>query len=931
MRILLLFFTIIFSLGCNDKKESASDDTTKESSPETKTGFMLKGKHNFNKGDIHRSELEVKVIDGNMKMTIPSGQEIDGIWNMEVSKRIDVEVLETSESKATKYKINIVKDTRIMSQKIAGNLNEQETPNPLTGKTIIGEKKSDVWSFRLEKDDATTEELKALKKIEKNLFKDGEFDYPETPISVGETWSIPKSKLTNFLGGDSPIESGSGSLKLIEILNDKNKKRALIALSIQAKTVPDETGLTMEMSMEGQYYRDLENFIDVDFDMKGQLKASGELPTPDGSKILVIMEGPSTMTSTQIINPEEIAVEPVAEAQPNEEKESYEEEVETVEPLIEFRTWTAINGKKVEAEFVSNEEGIVKLKLNSGKIFEVPANKLSKEDNEFIGSLAKTEGVNLFELEIRDSDGLAYIKDSDTPYTGKMFLLWKNGKKDVSNYKNGELDGFSIKWHENGQKMTEGNWKNDKPVKGSVKYWNSKGEPVDSWLEAHAKAQPNEKKKDFKEGLIPSKQDLRHKIIDNEAVIISCNKNATGSITIPEKINGHAVTLIQSSAFNDCNKLTAVHIPNGVTSIGEKAFQNCLSLKSVFIPNTITKIGRSAFRGCEKLEKIIIPDSVTSTSGGIVAIEADTFYDCKSLRNVIIPNSVTKIGSSAFSGCESLEEIIIPDSVNIIGNYAFSGCSTITRIQIPDGVTIIDSGSFQFCDNLNTIEIPDSVTSIGNGAFLFSKNLTEITIPKSLTSIGKEAFHSCWRIKSLTIPKGVINIGENAFYGNDLLSDLIFLGDAPETEGDIFCEQTTPIIYRKPEAKGWTDKWSDRPVELISQNSDKQKQPVPSEEVKLISENVHADKLEFRGFESIAYLIDSNIPYTGSSTEFYKNGEKKTAKKWKNGKLDGLSTSWHENGKKKEELNYKDDEAISVRYWNNKGEEVDSLEEAEAE
>ena len=102
MRILLLFFTIIFSLGCNDNKESASYDTSKESSPEPKTGFMLKGKHNLNKGDIHRSELEVKVIDGNMKMTIPSGQEIDGIWNMEVSKRIDMEVLETSESKTTK-------------------------------------------------------------------------------------------------------------------------------------------------------------------------------------------------------------------------------------------------------------------------------------------------------------------------------------------------------------------------------------------------------------------------------------------------------------------------------------------------------------------------------------------------------------------------------------------------------------------------------------------------------------------------------------------------------------------------------------------------------------------------------------------------------------------------------------------------------------
>ena len=60
----------------------------------------------------------------------------------------------------------------------------------------------------------------------------------------------------------------------------------------------------------------------------------------------------------------------------------------------ELRTWTAVNGKEVEAEFVSNEKGIVKLKLKSGKVFEVPANKLSKKDNEFISSLAKPEVVN---------------------------------------------------------------------------------------------------------------------------------------------------------------------------------------------------------------------------------------------------------------------------------------------------------------------------------------------------------------------------------------------------------------------------------------------------------------------------------------------------------------------------------------------------------
>ena len=61
----------------------------------------------------------------------------------------------------------------------------------------------------------------------------------------------------------------------------------------------------------------------------------------------------------------------------------------------ELRTWTAVNGKEVEAEFVFNEKGIVKLKLKSGKVFEVPLNKLSKSDQDFLkaksasGSLAE--------------------------------------------------------------------------------------------------------------------------------------------------------------------------------------------------------------------------------------------------------------------------------------------------------------------------------------------------------------------------------------------------------------------------------------------------------------------------------------------------------------------------------------------------------------
>ena len=59
----------------------------------------------------------------------------------------------------------------------------------------------------------------------------------------------------------------------------------------------------------------------------------------------------------------------------------------------ELRTWTAVNGKEVEAEFVSNSDGRVTLKLKSGKVFEVPLDKLSRVDQEFLKSkLAEDQG-----------------------------------------------------------------------------------------------------------------------------------------------------------------------------------------------------------------------------------------------------------------------------------------------------------------------------------------------------------------------------------------------------------------------------------------------------------------------------------------------------------------------------------------------------------
>ena len=61
-----------------------------------------------------------------------------------------------------------------------------------------------------------------------------------------------------------------------------------------------------------------------------------------------------------------------------------------------------------------------------------------------------------------------------------------NGQKEWEyHWKDGEKDGLETRWYENGQKKLEGNYKDNKGIKGSSKFWNNKGEPVDSYKEVY--------------------------------------------------------------------------------------------------------------------------------------------------------------------------------------------------------------------------------------------------------------------------------------------------------------------------------------------------------------------------------------------------------------------------------------------------------------
>lgn len=187
---------------------------------------------------------------------------------------------------------------------------------------------------------------------------------------------------------------------------------------------------------------------------------------------------------------------------------------------------------------------------------------------------------------------------------------------------------------------------------------------------------------------------------DGESVTVSGTSGNPTQLNIESSIssNGrnYTVTEIATWAFNKCNTLTEVTLPNTVDEIGYQAFFNCSNLTNVTIPEGVTKIGQAAFYGCSQLTSITIPSTIT---------DMDTaFSGNTALSQVTLTNGIPKISSHDFERCTELREIKVPISVDEICPFAFNGCTGLTSVTLEKGINIINSNAFKDCTELNDVK-----------------------------------------------------------------------------------------------------------------------------------------------------------------------------------------------------------------------------------
>ena len=373
-----------------------------------------------------------------------------------------------------------------------------------------------------------------------------------------------------------------------------------------------------------------------------------------------------------------------------------------------------------------------------------------------------------------------------------------------------------------------------------------------------------------------------------EAVHSELRYTATALVE-PNNTSAFNVAIV-SNEWNETTGEGVITFDGELTTIGNYAFEDCQSMTSITIPDSVTTLGWGAFTKCSTLREF---SGKFATDDGLCLITDDILkafaIDC-GVTEYTIPNNVTSIAHNVFMECVSLTSVTIPDSVTTIGDYTFTWCKNLTTISIGSGVTSIGYAAFVDCNSLTSvyckattpptldgngfydnaegrkIYVPaESVeaykaaeywseyaadivgynfeageeVAISNKLFYTATALVEpndasafnvsivsnewdeatgegiITFDDELTTIGDYAFRDCDSLTSVTIGDSVTTIGEQAFnYCRSLTS--VTIGDSVTTIGgyafyncssltSVYCKATTPPSLGDDAFKYWDE------------------------------------------------------------------------------------------------------------------------------
>lgn len=155
-----------------------------------------------------------------------------------------------------------------------------------------------------------------------------------------------------------------------------------------------------------------------------------------------------------------------------------------------------------------------------------------------------------------------------------------------------------------------------------------------------------------------------------------------------------------------------------VTNIGNNAFQFCNEINCIILPNSLKRIGESAFNGT-------------------------------GIKRIDIPDSVTEMADYCFAWCGKLEVIKLSKSIHVLKSAVLIG-TNIRNLVIPPNVKTIQEGFFDYSRVANlqklTLRMSDVPPTIAKDSFK-GVNRIDVLVPNNLLSSYQNARY--WQTMNL--------------------------------------------------------------------------------------------------------------------------------------------------------------------------------------